>query len=936
MSNRSRIAPWLVALMAASSCTATPTATAPIKAGSATDVAAQMPADMNKAMEPANFRTAATGYTLAGQLKDATTGAPIPGGVITVYGSTLKGTTDSWGYYYISGLPAGSRGAYFVGPGFTGKAQTVTITSTAITKADVSLTFSKPGTGTITGVLKNAATGAVIPGATIYLNNQAGKTATTNANGVYTISRATAGAQQVVATPSGYKLWPDNVRNVVLYAGGTTAADMGLQPDGTSTTPSPTPSPTTSATPTPTPTPSTSTSTSGTYAPGSGIYHGAFAGDMGTSTTASQVDSIVGGFEALAGKHLGVVNFFVGNGTFPTSAADRISTRGSLPMISLSPGSYNLTQIAGGSDDAAYHNFAKQAKAWGKPVLVRWGWEMNGNGYAWAGSTNGADTTAGPKYVNAWRHVVDIFRAEGAGNVKFVWCIDAWGRGPADGAKGKWNYFGNYYPGDNYVDWAGADGYQWPSSGYNTFGAIFDDPNLSASFLSTMKNEHPTKPVIIGEMAASNTDTRAAGWIDDAYKSAASTYTNVKAMCWFNKDQDGSYWTLKSGSAQTNAYKTAVSSTAFVGQFTGGTTSPTPAPTATASPTPAPTATATPTPAPTATATATPLPTPTPTPTPVPATGQWSKYGAPDTGMYVGWFGKPTARNGGGFSEIFSGGSNTDGNTANKASVVNATMDWVQNRFGRPFSIFHIYEGAGIKGDFPITVANEAAKRKQMLMVSLALGSLTAQDLAAGKGDALWRNWATGAKSFGKPVILRWGWEAPIQPWAKNATAYKQAWQRMWKIVKQDVGASNVKLAYTPVYFNTGYGTFKDYFPGDQYVDWVGVDDYQQPSATFEGSFKVAYDYFQSVAPSKPFIVGEWGMKYASDDGKTTYSVPGYPNDWYSKTLDAAKKYPNLKAYVLYDFDQEIKSALSPSWAGTSNLKQKLQDSYYLRQSPLL
>jgi hypothetical protein len=94
MFNRSRIAPWLLAVLADSSCTAAPTATAPtttgaVTPGSATDLAAQMPADMSAAMEPAGFRTAANGYTLAGQLTDAKTGAPITGGIVTVYGSTV-------------------------------------------------------------------------------------------------------------------------------------------------------------------------------------------------------------------------------------------------------------------------------------------------------------------------------------------------------------------------------------------------------------------------------------------------------------------------------------------------------------------------------------------------------------------------------------------------------------------------------------------------------------------------------------------------------------------------------------------------------------------------------------------------------------------------------------------------------------------------------
>ena len=75
--------------------------------------------------------------------------------------------------------------------------------------------------------------------------------------------------------------------------------------------------------------------------------------------------------------------------------------------------------------------------------------------------------------------------------------------------------------------------------------------------------------------------------------------------------------------------------------------------------------------------------------------------------------------------------------------------------------------------------------------------------------------------------ILTWiGGNSRLEPQALDATAYKQARQRMYGIVKNAVGATNVKLAYTPIYFNTGYGTYKDDYPGDQYVDWVGVDDY--------------------------------------------------------------------------------------------------------------
>src|SRR5665647_1118496 len=119
-------------------------------------------------------------------------------------------------------------------------------------------------------------------------------------------------------TLSGHTLWPDNVKNVILYAGGVTAADISLKPDA-SATPAPSVAPTVAPTATPTTVPTVAPTaapttvpgggTTGVYAPASGVYHGAFAGDLGTTSSASQVNSVVGAFETLAGKHLGVVNF---------------------------------------------------------------------------------------------------------------------------------------------------------------------------------------------------------------------------------------------------------------------------------------------------------------------------------------------------------------------------------------------------------------------------------------------------------------------------------------------------------------------------------------------------------------------------------------------------------------------------------------------------
>jgi beta-mannanase len=58
----------------------------------------------------------------------------------------------------------------------------------------------------------------------------------------------------------------------------------------------------------------------------------------------------------------------------------------------------------------------RDAKTWGKPLYLRFAHEMNGNWNSWSP----ASTTIGREYAAAWKRVHDIFRKEGATNVRWV------------------------------------------------------------------------------------------------------------------------------------------------------------------------------------------------------------------------------------------------------------------------------------------------------------------------------------------------------------------------------------------------------------------------------------------------------------------------------------------------------------------------------------
>lgn len=78
-------------------------------------------------------------------------------------------------------------------------------------------------------------------------------------------------------------------------------------------------------------------------------------------------------------------------------------------------------------------------------VYIRFAHEMNGNWYPWSRNPRA--------YVAAWRHIVKIFRQQGAANARFVWS-GSWGQGPPDAA---WRRnLMKYWPGGSYVQIIGT------------------------------------------------------------------------------------------------------------------------------------------------------------------------------------------------------------------------------------------------------------------------------------------------------------------------------------------------------------------------------------------------------------------------------------------------------------------------------------------------
>jgi hypothetical protein len=204
---------------------------------------------------------------------------------------------------------------------------------------------------------------------------------------------------------------------------------------------------------------------------------------------------------AKAGAHPTMIQFFV-NWTqeFRPDAVSMCYSQHALPLLSWEPWAgvkygqsqptFALRRITSGAYDAYITKFARGIRDQRWPVVLSFAHEMNGTWYPWSESRSG---NRPGEYVQAWRHVHDIFTTVGATNVIWVWSPNIVRAVPLVS-------LADLYPGDSYVDWSGMVGYDY---GEPTAGEVFD-PTIA------LIREFTRKPLLIAETAAEPGPVKAA------------------------------------------------------------------------------------------------------------------------------------------------------------------------------------------------------------------------------------------------------------------------------------------------------------------------------------------------------------------------------------------------------------------------------------------
>ncbi len=242
-----------------------------------------------------------------------------------------------------------------------------------------------------------------------------------------------------------------------------------------------------------------------------------------------------------------------------------------------------------------------------------------------------------------------------------------------------------------------------------------------------------------------------------------------------------------------------------------------------------------------------------------------------------------------------------------------AQLDW-EKASGRTATIFHTYH----KGDeiFPTKAevamtADSAHPRVLLLNWKVAYGSTWA-GVAQGRLDRRIDTFARRAKAYGKKFFLVLNHEPENDVIARAGSGMQAkdfaAMYRHTILRLRADGVSNVVnvVAYMGNERWLAQSWWKDLYPGDDVVDWIGLDSYVSVDPGYHfGLFAdlldrkapkgpTIYDWATKMHPSKPLMVAEWGA----------YHRVGRPVDKsavYNSVLPELAERPAIKAIVHFD-----------------------------------
>ncbi|MBP1961469.1 tetratricopeptide (TPR) repeat protein [Paenibacillus aceris] len=177
------------------------------------------------------------------------------------------------------------------------------------------------------------------------------------------------------------------------------------------------------------------------------------------------------------------------------------------------------------------------------------------------------------------------------------------------------------------------------------------------------------------------------------------------------------------------------------------------------------------------------------------------------------------------------------------------------------------------------------------------------------------RKWAQDAKAAGIPIFLRFAGEmnGAWVKWHGNPAQYIAKFRMLHDVFASD--APNVAMVWSPG--DVPANDIDPYYPGDAYVDWVGVSLYIEPyengdpslpSMIATSSVERLTRLYNTYSDRKPLMLSETGVPHYSHSTEEDFT------EWAKLNLQRLYeimpyKYPRLKAITYFNVNQNMDNA---------------------------
>jgi membrane-bound metal-dependent hydrolase YbcI (DUF457 family) len=204
-------------------------------------------------------------------------------------------------------------------------------------------------------------------------------------------------------------------------------------------------------------------------------------------------------------------------------------------------------------------------------------------------------------------------------------------------------------------------------------------------------------------------------------------------------------------------------------------------------------------------------------------------------------------------------------------------IDSFARQVGRPPVVISSYKRWRLR-PFVRTDLQAISRREAVPLITwepwtLAGRGFSLRAIAGGRYDSYARQAAKQAAAWKRPILLRFAQEMNGDwfPWGTNGNTphiYKAAWRHLVRIFRS-AGADNVEWVWTPNVDGGDQYPFGGFFPGNRWVDWVGLDGFNWARRgewqSFTELFGSSYETLARIT-SRPMLIAETGSSQSGGD----------------------------------------------------------------------